>query len=77
MKIDRKAVLAKTGGRCAYCGCELSKGRHVDHVEPIRRNVDETCEYPENDCEENYLPACASCNINKHSMPLESFRRLI
>jgi hypothetical protein len=32
---------------------------------------------PEKDCFENYMPACASCNINKHSDSLEDFRSLI
>jgi 5-methylcytosine-specific restriction endonuclease McrA len=34
---ERKIVYEKYGGRCAYCGCELQKGWHVDHVEPCRR----------------------------------------
>jgi 5-methylcytosine-specific restriction endonuclease McrA len=30
--------------------------------------------YPERDCFENWMPACASCNINKHGDTLEQFR---
>ncbi len=34
-------------------------------------------EYPERDVLENKIPACASCNINKHGMDIEGFRELI
>lgn len=37
-KKDREIIFNKFGGRCAYCGCELTKGWHVDEVEPVRRN---------------------------------------
>lgn len=33
-KADREKIFYKYGGRCAYCGCELTKGWHVDHIEP-------------------------------------------
>lgn len=36
-KSDRQKVFDKYGGKCAYCGCELQKGWHVDHLEPCRR----------------------------------------
>jgi len=100
MKIDRQAVFNKTEGKCAYCGCELKKGWHVDHIEPIRRiyktipagyvfkgtpsekweeqrTILIGCENPEMDCIDNCLPACPSCNINKHSESLENFRARI
>jgi len=76
-KQGRQLVFDKYQGRCAYCGCELQKVWHVDHLEPIRRNTDGTCENPQLDIFENYMPSCASCNINKHSMSLEEFRKLI
>ena len=37
-KTDRQRVFDMYGGKCAYCGCPLEKGWHVDHVEPIRRD---------------------------------------
>jgi len=77
-KSDRQRVFDKYGGRCAYCGCELQKGWHVDHLEPVRRNMrDGAFINPEADCFDNYMPACPSCNINKHSMSLEDFRNMI
>jgi 5-methylcytosine-specific restriction endonuclease McrA len=38
-KKERQIVFDKFGGKCAYCGCELIKGWHVDHLAPVvRRN---------------------------------------
>lgn len=85
-KIDRKAVLAKTGGRCAYCGCELIKFQ-VDHVIPqanfqwhILNNFRipdflkhlrlEDVNHPD-----NLFAACPSCNNYKRTLNLESFRK--
>lgn len=59
---------------------ERSHKVHVNtQSETIRagRWVDKGCLNPEAECMDNYMPACASCNINKHSMSLEEFRNLI
>lgn len=78
MKKDRTLIFNKYGGKCAYCGCELKKGWHVDHIEPIVRNWwDGTCQKPENENIENYNPSCPSCNIQKSSLSLEQFRNNI
>lgn len=76
-KQDRQLVFEKYNGKCAYCGCWLTKSFHVDHIEPIIRNDDGSCENPQNEHIDNYNPSCPSCNINKHSMSLEEFRKLI
>lgn len=91
-KINRTEVFNKFGGKCAYCGCDLPhKGWHVDHVEPCRREWKTDYDFdkqktirkqtgfthPERNVIENMVPACASCNINKHSESVESFRDLI
>lgn len=87
-KKDRALIYQKYGGRCAYCGCQLEDGWHVDEVEPIRRNHrydkrkgkwvgDGTSLHPERLTLANQVPACPSCNINKHSYSLEEFRALI
>jgi hypothetical protein len=66
----------------------LQKGWHVDELLPVRRNMkwnkektkyvwDGTYEHPERLNIDNQMPSCPSCNINKHSMSLESFRDLI
>lgn len=91
---DREKLFNKYGGKCAYCGCQLQKGWHVDEIEPVRRSWqyvrDEhgnrvlndkreyktvaTVAHPERFHIDNQNPACASCNINKHSDSLEQFR---
>ena len=77
-KKEREILSQKYDGKCAYCGCELQKGWHADHIEPIRRNWwENTMMNPENDVFENYNPSCPKCNINKHSSTLEEFRENI
>jgi len=84
----RQEIHDKYGGRCAYCGDILQKGWHVDEIKPVKRIsvynplkrkfvYSGTCRHPERFNIDNQNPACASCNINKHSMSLEEFRRLI
>jgi 5-methylcytosine-specific restriction endonuclease McrA len=72
----RREIWNKTKGKCWYCGCDLvEKGWHADHFKPIRRNWwEDTCLNPENDNEDNKVPACASCNIQKGSLDVEQFR---
>ena len=77
---EREYIYNKYNGRCAYCGEKLQKGWHVDHLEPIKRQVGggkKYNEYPERDNTKNKLPSCPACNINKHSMSLETFRYII
>lgn len=87
-KKDRQIIYDKFEGHCSYCGCELQKGWHVDELLPVRRNskydkdkqkfvFDGTYKHPERLNINNQMPACPSCNINKHSMSLEEFRSLI
>lgn len=90
-KSDRQNIFDKYGGRCAYCGCELQKGWHVDEIEPVRRNWTHEWDtdkgkhvrrivgvvHPERFHIDNQNPACASCNINKHSESIEQFRKNI
>lgn len=76
-KKQRLELFDKYDGKCAYCGEDLKKGWHADHVEPIRRNGDGTCLKASRDVFENMNPSCAPCNINKHSMSLEAFRKSI
>lgn len=86
-KKERAQLFAKYNGRCAYCGCELPEKFHVDEILPCKRikQWDRTkrkfvhvgYEYPERLHIDNQNPACPSCNINKHAMSLEEFRRLV
>jgi len=71
----REKVYNKTGGKCAYCGCDLPNRWQVDHVVPVERHS-MTGEYlgDGTDSIDNLLPSCQSCNIIKSKQPLESFR---
>jgi 5-methylcytosine-specific restriction endonuclease McrA len=67
----REEILAKTGGRCAYCGKELhNKAWHLDHAVSIsskgrRRGYSD---------KDNLLPACPRCNLRKGLHTLKGFR---
>ena len=87
-KTDRELIFNKYDGKCAYCGCELTKGWHADHIEPIVRDfiynknkqrfeTNVICRNPENENLQNYNPSCPSCNIQKNSYTLEQFRENI
>src|SRR5690242_13902237 len=83
-KKEREILRMKFGGRCAYCGLPLEARWHADHLKPIQRKLvysdgrgivtNGECYSPENDRIENMMPSCAPCNIDKHSMSLESWR---
>ncbi|WP_339194323.1 HNH endonuclease signature motif containing protein [Paenibacillus sp. FSL P4-0176] len=79
MNKKRKAIYDKTGGRCFYCGSQLGeKGWHADHVEAIRRDWwTDTCINPHLDHDDNKVPACASCNLQKGPLTIEQFREKI
>ena len=73
----RQIVYDKFDGKCAYCGCELKAGFHIDHIEPKRRNSDGSCLNPQNESLSNMNPSCPSCNIMKHNQSIEQFRVMI
>ena len=82
-KQQRETVFKKYGGKCSYCGCELQKGWHVDHIEPTFHN------WSDEDVKlhlkkgrglnviENYNPACPRCNRWKSTWNIEQFRNEI
>lgn len=86
-KKQRADLKQKYGGKCAYCGCELGDRWHADHIEPVDREIKwisgvgpvqtGRMHKPENDHVDNMNPACAPCNLDKHSMSLESWRYLM
>lgn len=85
-KAQRARVFAMFDGKCAYCGQPLPERWHVDHLEPVQRDlkmvrgerswklVSGAPLRPERDVPENYMPACPPCNIDKHAMSLEAWR---
>lgn len=87
-KEERELIFNKYGGRCSYCGCKLEKGWHIDHLIPVQREYKWNLKkgsfvfngnYHNQGANviENKMPSCPSCNINKHSMSLEDFRKFI
>lgn len=84
-KQQREQLRMMFDGRCAYCGALLTDRWHADHVEAIERKLQyvrgkglvPTGESykPENDTIENMMPSCPPCNIDKHSMSLDGWRR--
>ena len=74
----RDKIFNKFNGKCAYCGCELQKGWHIDHLLPLVRSpFTGEQQYPERNNFDNLMPSCPSCNNYKHSYSIEEFRRLI
>ena len=67
-KISRKALFARDGYRCAYCG---SSGRlTLDHVVPRSRGGDSVWE--------NVVTSCAPCNLRKgNRLPEEVQMRML
>lgn len=76
MNKRRQIIFNKTGGKCLYCGCDLSGTRwQADHVHPIIRHPEKgTCVNPEFDVDANLFPSCAPCNNFKSSSDIEGFR---
>jgi hypothetical protein len=84
MKPNRQAIHAKYKGHCAYCGDEIAiKDMQVDHVIPQRwidvksHRGELLATHDQVHCEDNYMPACRSCNNYKSGNPLEVFRKMI
>lgn len=81
-KRQREALRAKFDGRCAYCGAELGKVMHADHLDPVVRltpspyNDLKTVEMLKPHCNvvSNMMPACAPCNIHKGGYRIEQWR---
>lgn len=87
-KAQREALRAMFDGRCAYCGGELGKSMHADHVEPVgHKTRDEWLQplpkeqrgfwKPERNTVANMMPACAPCNLHKGGYSLEGWRKYL
>jgi 5-methylcytosine-specific restriction endonuclease McrA len=64
-RISRRALFARDGWRCVYCGS--SSGRlTLDHVVPRSRGGDSVWE--------NVVTACSPCNLRKGSRTLDEAR---
>lgn len=63
----RKAVLARDGIQCRYCGRKTTKdSRHIDHVVPVAQGGETSLE--------NMAVCCRACNYRKGQKTLEEAR---
>ena len=82
-KETRDLIKSKYNNKCAYCGCELQKGWHIDHIEPAYHNwSDEDVKKHLKNIRgsneiENLNPACPRCNRWKGTWSIEQFRNEI
>ena len=78
-KKTREIVLNKYGGKCAYCGCELTiSTMHVDHIKSVYKScLDNDYVYIQDDSLENLNPSCRQCNFYKGTLDIEQFRKKI
>ncbi|CQJ12467.1 HNH endonuclease [Yersinia mollaretii] len=75
-KKQRAELREMFGGKCAYCGCELTDKFHADHIQPVIRTGGVMI-YQDRDNIENMVPSCHPCNLHKHCNSLEDYRRII
>lgn len=67
---ERESVYKKTGGRCAYCGKEITLSEmQVDHKTPLHNGGTNQ--------DDNLLPACKSCNHYKSTLSIDKFRKAL
>lgn len=84
-KAQREALRTKFGGKCAYCGCDLGRSMHADHLEAVIRvppspwnDLTKTIMLkPERNTVANMMPACAPCNLHKGGYSLEGWRDIL
>ncbi|MFJ5538568.1 HNH endonuclease [Vreelandella titanicae] len=89
-KAERTQLFGMFEGRCAYCGEELGKRWHADHVKAVFRRHElyrdgspgyktrlVGADKPENHVIDNFMPACASCNLSKATHTLEKWRDVL
>ena len=78
-KQQREAVFNKYGGRCAYCGCELTlRTMQVDHIKAVyASSLENNGVEAQEDNLENLNPSCRQCNFYKGTLDIEQFRKKI
>lgn len=56
-------------GACVYCGSDLGINFHLDHIQPISRNGDNSLK--------NLQLLCPTCNLSKNNKTDEEYRKYI
>lgn len=79
-KEKRKKVLDKYGGKCSYCGIDVSYSTfQVDHIKPLHRGstsyelIKKGISKGSNKID-NLNPSCKSCNASKSTFTIEKWR---
>ena len=75
-KKTREIVLNKYGGKCAYCGCELTlRTMQVDHIKAVyASSLENNGVETQDDSLDNLNPSCRQCNFYKGTLDIEQFR---
>lgn len=75
-KKTRELVLNKYGGKCAYCGCDLTLSTmQVDHIKSVyASSLENHYVWIQDDSLENLNPSCRQCNFYKGTLDIEQFR---
>ena len=78
-KKTRELVLNKFGGKCAYCGCDLTlRTMQVDHIKAVyTSSLDNDGVETQDDSLDNLNPSCRQCNFYKGTLDIEQFRKKI
>ena len=78
-KRQREAVFNKYGGRCAYCGCELTpRTMQVDHIKAVyTSSLENDNVETQDDSFDNLNPSCRQCNFYNGTLDIEQFREKI
>jgi len=70
--LKRLQVYYKTGGKCAYCGINLSMDVPVNSDNYF--GIDHVSSYPRNNHINNLVPCCRSCNSSKGRKSFNDFK---
>ena len=78
-KQQREAVFNKYGGRCAYCGCELTlRTMQVDHIKAVyTSSLENDGVETQDDSFDNLNSSCRQCNFYKGTLDIKQFRNKI
>ena len=67
---EKERLLEKQGGKCALCGCAITKqSMHVDHIIPW--------DYVGDKLNNNYQGLCKDCNLSKSNHVAKTVKNLI
>jgi 5-methylcytosine-specific restriction endonuclease McrA len=63
-----RVLMALQQGRCVYCGVDITRKYHVDHIMPLSLGGEHQ--------NENLQLLCPTCNLRKHNKHPEEFKKV-